>query len=82
VCWSDTKQTSTLTHQKLHFLAKIWDFNGSERYRATNKLQEKHYELQILNTKEEDLGLYVCEAQLDSVTTETTVILRLAEKII
>ena len=53
-------------------------FNGSERFRVTNKLQDKQYELQILNTTEEDLGLYVCEAQLDSVTTETTVILRLA----
>ena len=58
------------------------DFNGSERYRATNKLQEKHYELQILNTTEEDLGLYVCEAQLDSVTTATKVMLKLEGKII
>ena len=42
--------------------------NGSERFRVTLKLQEKQYELQILNTTEEDLGLYVCEAQLGSVT--------------
>jgi hypothetical protein len=57
-------------------------FNGSERFRATNQLQDKQYELQILNTTEEDLGLYVCEAQLDSSNTETKVILRLAGKII
>jgi hypothetical protein len=53
-------------------------FNGSERFRATNQLQEKQYELQILNTTEEDLGLYVCEAQLKSVYTETKVMLKLA----
>ena len=57
-------------------------FNGSERFRATNQLQEKQYELQILNTTEEDLGLYICEAQLGSSYTETKVILRLAGKII
>ena len=57
-------------------------FNGSERFRVTLKLQEKQYELQILNTTEEDLGLYVCEAQVDSITTETKVILKLAGKII
>ena len=57
-------------------------FNGSERFRATNKLQDKQYELQILNTTEEDLGEYVCVAQLDSITTETKVILKLAGKII
>jgi hypothetical protein len=57
-------------------------FNGSERFRATNQLQDKKYELQILNTTEEDLGLYVCEAQLNSITTETKLILRLAGKII
>jgi hypothetical protein len=51
-------------------------------FRATNKLQEKQYELQILNTTEEDLGVYVCEAQLNSITTETKVMLRLAGKII
>ena len=56
--------------------------NGSERFRTTNKLQEKQYELQILNTTEEDLGLYVCEAQLNSITTQTKVMLRLAGKII
>ena len=53
-------------------------FNGSERFRATIKLQEKQYELRILNTTEEDLGLYVCIAQLNSVFTETKVILKLA----
>jgi hypothetical protein len=52
--------------------------NGSERFRATNKLQDKQYGLQILNTTEEDLGLYVCQAQLNSITIETKVILRLA----
>jgi hypothetical protein len=57
-------------------------FNGSERLRATNSLQEKQYELQILNTTEEDLGLYVCEAQLNSNIAKTKVILRLAGKII
>ena len=57
-------------------------FNGSERFRATNKLQEKQYVLQILNTTEEDLGLYVCEAQLNSITTETKVMLKLEGKII
>jgi hypothetical protein len=57
-------------------------FNGSERFRATNQLQEKQYQLQILNTTEEDLGLYVCEAQLNSITTETKVMLKLAGKII
>jgi hypothetical protein len=55
---------------------------GSERFRATNKLQEKQYELQILNTTEEDLDLYVCDAQLNSITIETKVILRLAGKTI
>jgi hypothetical protein len=54
------------------------DYNGSERFRAINKLQEKQYELQILNTTEEDLDLYVCDAQLNSITIETKVILRLA----
>ena len=57
-------------------------FNGSGRFRATNQLQDKQYELQILNTTEEDLGVYVCEAQLNSCTTETKVILKLAGKII
>jgi hypothetical protein len=57
-------------------------FNGSERFRVTLKQQEKQYELQILKTTEEDLGVYVCEAQLKSITTETKVILRLAGKII
>jgi hypothetical protein len=57
-------------------------FNGSERFRATIKEKDKQYELQILNTTEEDLGLYVCDAQLNSTTTETKVILRLAGKII
>jgi hypothetical protein len=56
-------------------------FNGSERFRATNKLLDKQYELQILNTTVEDLGLYVCDAQLNSITTETKVILSLAGKI-
>jgi hypothetical protein len=53
-----------------------------ERFRATKKLQDKQYELQILNTTEEDLGLYVCDAQLDSNTTETKVMLKLEGKII
>ena len=53
-------------------------FNGSERFRVTLKLQEKQYELQILKTTEEDLGVYVCEAQFNGVIIETKVILRLA----
>jgi hypothetical protein len=53
-------------------------FNGSERFRATFKLQEKQYELQILNTTEEDVGLYVCEAQINSISIETKVMLKLA----
>ena len=57
-------------------------FRESERFRAINKREDKQYELQILNTTEEDLGLYVCEAQLNSITTETKVMLRLAGKII
>ena len=57
-------------------------FNGSERFRVTLKLQEKQYELQILKTTEEDLGVYVCEAQLNSNIAKTKVILRLAGKII
>jgi hypothetical protein len=57
-------------------------FNGSERFRVTNKLQDKQYVLLILNTTEIDLGVYVCEGQLNSITTETKVILRLAGKII
>ena len=57
-------------------------FNGSERFRVTLKLQKKQYELQILKTTEEDLGLYACEAQLISVITNTKVILKLAGKII
>ena len=57
-------------------------FNGSERFRATIKEKDKQYELQILNTTEEDLGLYECEAQLNSVVIETKVILSLAGKII
>ena len=56
--------------------------NGSERFKATIKLPEKQYELQILNTTEEDLGVYVCETQLNSITTETKVMLRLAGKTI
>jgi hypothetical protein len=52
--------------------------NGSERFRATNKLLDKQYVLQILNTTEEDLGLYVCGAQLNSIIIETKVILKLA----
>jgi hypothetical protein len=57
-------------------------FNGSERFRVTNKIQDKQYELQILKTTEEDLGLYVCVAQLNSNINKTKVILRLAGKII
>jgi hypothetical protein len=57
-------------------------FNGSERIRATIKPKDKQYELQILNTTEEDLGLYVCEAQLSSTIIETKVILSLAGNII
>ena len=56
-------------------------FNGSERCRVTNKTQDKQYELQILKTREEDLGLYVCEAQLNSIITEIKVILKLAGNI-
>ena len=55
--------------------------NGSERFRAINKLLDKQYVLQILKTTEEDLGLYVCEAQLNSIITETKVILKLSGKI-
>ena len=57
-------------------------FNGSERFRVTLKLQEKQYELQILTTTEEDLGVYVCESQINSIVIETKVILKLAGKII
>ena len=57
-------------------------FNGSEGFRVTLKLQEKQYELQILKTTEEDLGVYVCETQFSSIVIETKVILRLAGKII
>ena len=57
-------------------------FNGSERFRATIKEKDKQYELQILNTTEEDLGLYICEAQFNSIVTKTKVILSLAGKII
>jgi hypothetical protein len=39
---------------------------GSERFRVTLKPKDKQYELQILKTTEEDLGVYVCEAQLNS----------------
>ena len=53
-------------------------FNGSERLRAINQLQEKQYQLQILNTTEEDLGLYIYDAQLDSISIETKVMLKLA----
>ena len=53
-------------------------FNGFERFRATIKPKDKQYELQILNTTEEDLGLYVCWAQLNSVIIETKVILQQA----
>jgi hypothetical protein len=53
-------------------------FNGSEKFRVTFELQDKQYELQILNTTEEDLGVYVCEAQLNGVSIGTKVILRLA----
>ena len=56
--------------------------NGSERFRAINKLLDKQYALQILKTTEEDLGLYVCEAQLNSIITKTKVMLKLAGKII
>jgi hypothetical protein len=59
-----------------------YSFNGSERFRVTLKPKDKQYELQILNTTEEDLGLYVCEAQLNSNIAKTKVILRLAGKII
>ena len=52
--------------------------NRSERFRAINKLLDKQYELQILNTTEEDLGLYVCDAQLSSIIIKTKVILKLA----
>ena len=52
--------------------------NGSERFRAINKLQDKQYVLQILKTREEDLGLYVCGAQLNSNIIQTKVILKLS----
>jgi hypothetical protein len=52
-------------------------FNGSERLRATIKPKDKQYELQILNTTEEDVGLYVCEAQINSISIETKVMLKL-----
>lgn len=57
--------------------------NGSERFRATNNLQDRQYELQISNTTEGDLGLYVClaQSQLNSIITETRVVLKLAGKI-
>jgi hypothetical protein len=51
---------------------------GSERFIVTNKLPEKQYELQILKTTEEDLGLYICEALHNSFIIETKVILKLA----
>ena len=57
------------------------DFNGSERFRAIITQEDRQYQLKILKTTEEDLGLYVCEAQLDTVITETKVILKLAGKI-
>jgi hypothetical protein len=38
------------------------------------------YIISWLNTTEEDLGEYVCEAQLNSIITKTKVILRLAGK--
>jgi len=57
-------------------------FNGSERFRVINNREDRQYELQILNSTEEDLGLYVCQAQLNSNITETKVILKLAGKII
>ena len=53
-------------------------YNGRERFRATNKLLDKQYVLQILKTTEEDLGLYVCDAQLSSIIIKTKVILKLA----
>ena len=57
--------------------------NGSERFRVINKLLDKQYVLQISKTTEEDLGLYVCEAQSqpNSIITETKFILKLAGKI-
>ena len=57
-------------------------FNGSERFRATIKQKDKQYVLQILKTTEEDLGLYVCETQLNSITTDTKVMLKLTGKIL
>ena len=56
--------------------------NGSERFKVINKQQDGQYELQISNSTAEDLGLYVCEAQLTSSITETRFILKLAGKII
>ena len=58
------------------------DFIGRERFRVINKPEDRKYELQILKTTEEDLGLYVCQAQLGSNITETRVILKLAGKLI
>ena len=81
------EKNSTLRWKKRDFIISQGStinpaLNGSEKFRVTNKLQDKQYELQILNTTEEDLGLYVCEAQLGSITTETKVMLKLAGKII
>jgi hypothetical protein len=73
------KRGSIISHDSTINPAAV---NGGERFRAINKLLDKQYVLQILNTTEEDLGLYVCEATFNSVTTQTKVILRLAGKII
>jgi hypothetical protein len=72
------KRGSIISHGSTINLPAV---NGSERFRAINKLLDKQYVLQILKTTEEDLGLYVCEAQLNSIITETKVILKLAVKI-
>ena len=72
------KRGSIISHDSTINPAAV---NGSERFRAINKQQDRQYELQILKTTEEDLGLYVCEAQLNSITTETRFILKLAGKI-
>ena len=72
------KRGSIISHDSTINPAAV---NGSERFRAINKQQDRQYELQILKTTEEDLGLYVCEAQLNSIITEIKVILKLAGKI-
>ena len=60
----------------------IKDFKGRERFIVINNPEYRQYELQILETAKEDIGLYVCQTQLDSDIPETSVILKLAGNII